>query len=234
MQEDAFKIAEKNIDLDSKMLIAEHEDFHEWIVWIVSWKITEKYNKPSVVFKIDNEKWLAVWSLRWPEYFNVIEMLQQNADILERFWGHKWAGWLSVKLENLPELKERIKQYCAEKISDEDLEKITYIDTKFYENERDTELIKKIANLWPFGEWNPEPQFLFENIQIENIQKVWKNGNGHMKISWLLWSKKIDFLFWWKWDMVENIENKKEISIVWKIKKDDFNGWYSVVWVEIL
>jgi single-stranded DNA-specific DHH superfamily exonuclease len=29
MQEDAFKIAEKNIDLDSKMLIAEHEDFHE-------------------------------------------------------------------------------------------------------------------------------------------------------------------------------------------------------------
>ena len=234
MQEDAFKIAEKNLDLDAKMLIAEHEDFHEWIVWIVSGKITEKYNKPSVVFKIDNEKWLAVWSLRWPEYFNVIEMLQENADILERFGWHKWAGWLSVKLENLPELKERIKQYCAEKISDEDLEKITYIDTKFYENERDTELIKKIANLWPFGEWNPEPQFLFENVQIENIQKVWKNGNGHMKISWLLWSKKIDFLFWGKWDMVEDIENKKEISIVWKIKKDDFNGWYSVVWVEIM
>ncbi|MBO4516398.1 hypothetical protein J5751_03025 [bacterium] len=54
---------------------------------------------------------------------------------------------MSVKLENLPELKERIKQYCAEKISDEDLEKITYIDTKFYENERDTELIKKISDL---------------------------------------------------------------------------------------
>jgi hypothetical protein len=29
MQEDAFKIAEKNIDLEQKMLIAEHEDFHE-------------------------------------------------------------------------------------------------------------------------------------------------------------------------------------------------------------
>jgi hypothetical protein len=50
-------------------------------------------------------------------------------------------------LEKLPELKERIKQYCAEKIADEDLEKIVYIDTKFYENERDNEIINKIADL---------------------------------------------------------------------------------------
>ena len=55
-----------------------------------------------------------------------------------------------------------------------------------------------------------------------------------MKIRWVLWDKKIDFLFRWKGDMVEDVENKAEISIVWKIKKDDFNGGYSVVWVEIL
>ena len=234
MQEEAFKIAEKDLDHDQKILIAEHEDFHEWIVWIVSWRITEKYNKPSVVFKIDNGKWLAVWSLRWPDYFNVIEMLQQNWDILERFGWHKWAGWLCVKLENLSELKDRICEYCTKYISDDDLEKITYIDTKFYENERNDETIKKIDNLWPFGEWNPEPQYLFENIKIESIQKVWKTWNGHMKIKWLLWNKKIDFLFRWKWDMIKDIENKKEINIVWKIKKDDFNGWYSVNWTEIM
>ena len=29
MQEESFKIAEKSIDFDQKMLIAEHEDFHE-------------------------------------------------------------------------------------------------------------------------------------------------------------------------------------------------------------
>ncbi len=234
MQEEAFKIAEKDLDHDQKILIAEHEDFHEWIVWIVSWRITEKYNKPSVVFKIDNGKWLAVWSLRWPDYFNVIEMLQQNWDILERFGWHKWAWWLCVKLENLPELKERIKQYCISNISDDDLEKITYIDTKIYEEEWNDEIIKKIDNLWPFWEWNPEPQYLFENIKIESIQKVWKTWNGHMKIKWLLWNKKIDFLFRWKWDMIKDIENKKEINIVWKIKKDDFNGWYSVNWTEIM
>ena len=39
LQEDAFKIAEEMLDLDQKILIAEHEDFHEWVVGIVSWKL---------------------------------------------------------------------------------------------------------------------------------------------------------------------------------------------------
>ena len=84
LQEDAFKIAEEMLDLDQKILIAEHEDFHEWVVGIVSWKITEKYNKPSIVFKINRDKWVAVASLRGPEYFNIIEMLQKHSDLLER------------------------------------------------------------------------------------------------------------------------------------------------------
>lgn len=234
MQEDSFKIAEEKLDLNQKILIAEHEDFHEWIVWIVSGKITEKYNKPSIVFKIDNEKWLAVASLRWPEYFNVIDMIQENSDILERFWWHKWAGWLCVKLENLAELKSRIQKYCMEKISDDDLEKITYIDTKFFEDERDESIIKNIDKLWPFWEWNNEPVFLFENIKNNWVQKVGKNWNGHMKIHWTLWERNIDFIFWWKWDMIKDIENRNEINIVWKIKKDDFNGWYIVNWIEII
>jgi hypothetical protein len=52
-----------------------------------------------------------------------------------------------VKLEKLPEFKERVRQYCADKISDSDLEKIMYIDTKFFENERDNEIIRKISDL---------------------------------------------------------------------------------------
>ena len=52
LQEDDFKIAEEMLDLDQKILIAEHEDFHEWVVGIVSWKITEKYNKPVLFSKL--------------------------------------------------------------------------------------------------------------------------------------------------------------------------------------
>lgn len=59
-----FKEAEAMLELDKKMLIAYHEEFHEGIVGIVSGRITEKYNKPSMIMKVDQEKQVAVASLR--------------------------------------------------------------------------------------------------------------------------------------------------------------------------
>jgi single-stranded-DNA-specific exonuclease len=222
------------LDLDQKILIAEHEDFHEWVVGIVSWKITEKYNKPSIVFKINRDKWVAVASLRGPEYFNIIEMLQKHSDLLERSGGHKQAWGLTVSLDKLDEFKKSVETYCNEIINDDDLEKILYIDTKIYDDEWDYELIQGLEGLAPFGEWNKEPQLLFENVNIEKIEKVWKNGNGHMKIHWVFGDKKINFLFRWKGDMIKNIDTNSKINVVWKIKKDDFNWGYYVNWLELI
>lgn len=234
LQENAFKIAEESLDLEQKILIAESEDFHEWIVWIVSWRLTEKYHKPSIVFKINKEKGIAVASLRWPEYFDIIDMVQNFNHILERSGWHKQAWWLTIKLENLWKFKEMVREYCNKYISDDDLEKTMYVDTKIYSDEWNYNLIKNLENLAPFGEWNKEPSLLFENIITKKIEKVGKNGNGHLKISWEFGDKKINFLFRWKWDMVKNIEKNSNINIVWKIKKDDFNGWYYVNWIEII
>lgn len=234
LQEEAFKIAESMVDLDQKILIAEDESFHEWVVGIVSGKLTEKYNKPSVVFKINKKKWIAVASLRGPEYFDIVEMLQSFGHLLERSGWHKQAGGLTVNLDKLDEFKSAIQNYCENKICDEDLEKILYIDTPLYEDERNHESIQAIDSLSPFGEWNKEPLFLFEDVKIEKVEKVGKNGNGHMKIYGLFGENKINFLFWWKGDMINNIEMKKTIDLVWKIKKDDFNGGYYVNGVEII
>jgi single-stranded DNA-specific DHH superfamily exonuclease len=109
-----------------------------------------------------------------------------------------------------------------------------YIDTKIYDDEWDYELIQGLEGLAPFGEWNKEPQLLFENVNIEKIEKVWKNGNGHMKIHWVFGDKKINFLFRWKGDMIKNINTNSKINVVWKIKKDDFNWGYYVNWLELI
>ena len=64
LQEDALKAAEKLLNHDEHILICASEDFHEGIVGIVAGRITEKYNKPSLILKIDTEKQMAVGSLR--------------------------------------------------------------------------------------------------------------------------------------------------------------------------
>lgn len=232
MQEESFKLAEKQINPEQKIMIVSSEDLHEWIVWIVAWRLCEKYNKPSIVAKIDSEKWVIVASLRWPAYFNVIEMIWQAAPVLLRFGWHRWAGWLSTTIDHFDEVIQIFKDYCNEKIKESDLEKTIKIDTKIYHEERWTEAIESIEKLAPFWEWNQEPVFLIENVAIHKIEKVWKKWSWHLKLHWNLWGQKFVSMFRWKWEMenevAELLAANETLNIIWKVKKDTFNGWFFI------
>lgn len=236
IQERMFKEAESMLDLEKKMLVAFHEEFHEGIVGIVSGRITEKYNKPSMIMKIDQKRQIAIASLRGPEYFSVIDMLKSTWDILERFGWHKWAGWLTVKLDNLNTLIQKLNQYCEQCITDEHLIKSVSVDTRIYEDEWNNTTLSKIDKLSPFGEWNEEPIFLFENIKIKKIEKVGNKWKCHLKIHGIFGEKKITIMFRWKWDEVEELiirHGETPVAIVGKIRKDTFNGWFYIEWADI-
>ena len=213
--------------MSQNILIVADEEFHEWIVWIVAGKLTEKYYKPSAIFKIDKEKNIAVASLRWPDYFNIIEMLAQAENIMIRFWGHKQAWWLAVELSKLDDLMDFMKDYCNKNIKESDLKKSLKIDTKIYSHEWDNETLNDIEKLAPFGEWNKEPVFIIDNLKIKKVEKVWKNWWGHLKIHWELDWKKLTTMFRSKWGECEKFD-MDEISIVGKIKKDSYNWWFFV------
>lgn len=232
IQEEMLKKSEEMINHEHKILIAESYDFHEWVVWIVSWRITEKYCKPSVVFKIDNEKWQVVWSLRGPEYFNVIEMISKFGDILERFGWHKQAWWVTVSLLNFDEFKEKIIAYCNDVVNESDIKKIVKIDTKIYHDEWNVETLSQLTRLAPFGEWNKEPVFMVEDIQIQRVEKVWNKERTHLKVYGKIGDSDITSIFRWKWEDVSNLSERKSFNVVGKVKKDTFSWWFFLDWVE--
>ena len=232
LQEEWLKVAEKLIDISSPILIAESSEFHEWVIWIIAWRLTEKYNKPSIVFKCDKEKWIASASLRWPDYFSVIDMLKAHDNILERFGGHQWAWWLTVKLENIDKLNKKLVSYCKKKIKESDLERELVVDTKIAPEEWNNDNFAFLEKFEPFGECNEEPLFLFENLEIQKVEKVWKNGSSHMKLYAHRWNQLLHLLFRWKGSQSDLISD--EISVIWKIKRDTFNGWYFVDWCAVI
>ncbi|MDR2541586.1 MAG: DHH family phosphoesterase [Candidatus Peribacteria bacterium] len=90
-QDQGFKVAEKMVNLEKHLLVARSEEFHEGVIGIMAGRLTEKYHKPSMIFKVDPEKGTASASLRGPDYFNVIDMILAHEEILERYGGHKGA-----------------------------------------------------------------------------------------------------------------------------------------------
>jgi len=107
------------------------------------------------------------------------------------------------------------------------------IDTVLLPHEWNYEELSEIENLAPFWEGNNEPNFLFENITVERVEKVWKNWWAHLKIFWKFWEEHLAIVFWWKWEEAEKIKDK--ISLVWNVKRDTYNWWFyihGVDWIE--
>lgn len=225
MQDQAFRVAEKQVNPDQNFLFVCDESFHEGIVGIVSGRITEKYYKPSAVFKLDLEKRQAVASLRGPDYFNVIEMIIQASPYLKRFWGHKGAWGLTVDLEHLDTVLGIFQNYCQSCITSEQLEKVIQVDTCLLSHEWNTEELSEIEQLAPFGEGNQEPNFLLEGIKVEKVEKVWKNGGSHLKIYGKFGEQSISSLFSSKGVEIDSIWS--QVSIVGAVKRDSYNwGFY--------
>ena len=224
-QLDILDEIEKNINLQDNILLA-IGNFHEWVIWIVAWRLTEKYNKPAIVVSINKEKKEAIGSCRSPVYFSTIEMLENiwKKWILKRYGWHKQAGWFTIDLKYLDKFKQEIKTY-EKNILQENIEKTYFIDTEILKKDLLSEDIYQIPLLAPFWVQNHSPTFLISNIKIKKIDLVWKE-KSHLKV---LWEKEgVDLtLVKWEWtDILEKMKNKEKISVITEYSKDDFNGWF--------
>lgn len=225
IQEAAYKKAVEMMDHSHNIVIAASDDFHEWIIGIVAGRLTEKFYKPSVVLSIDTEKWVAVASLRWPDYFSVVDMLYDSASLLDRYGGHKQAGGLTVKLENLDELCARLAAYTAEHIKEDMMQKSMNVDTKIYHHEMHPETVNALNSLAPFGEGNREPIFLIEDLTVTHVEKVWSKWVWHLKIHVSNEkNEKFHALFRSAGDQVKDVEKWAPIKLLGTLRKDDFNG----------
>lgn len=216
------------IDTERLLLYAASPWFHEGIVGIVAWRITEQFHKPSLIMHINEQAWTMTGSLRAPAYFNIVDMLKTADDLLLRYWGHAQAWWMSVAVEHIDEVITRFQAYCDEHISAQDLQKSIDIDTILYSEELNFKLLDQIQQLWPFGEANPEPLFLLEEVEIQRTEKIGKWERKHLKLH----CRKQDAYFTTmqrgKGDQHNKLPLNKPINIIGKVKKDTYNGGFYI------
>lgn len=171
--------------LEDKIIILDDDNWHHGIIGIVSSRITEKYNLPSVLISFKNENKIdsidvGKGSGRSVKGMNLVDALANCADILQKFGGHELAAGLSVKRSNLDELKKRLNAYAKSNLDDSALIKKLDIDCEISIFDASINLANELSLLEPFGLSNPVPLFSTSNVKINNIISI---GNGkHTKI----------------------------------------------------
>ena len=189
-----------------------------WIIWIVAWRLTEQFYKPSIVLKDEWDKLVA--SCRSPEYFSIVDILEKHKEYFIAFWGHKWAAWFSIKREKFWEFKTRILQELNS-MDFSNHKKELLVDKVINLNELWFWFFKKITRFVPFWIWNKKPLFIVENLDYESVSILWNKSRDHIRFKTKHWYK----IFWFGlWEYLEQIKKAKKVDIIFDISEDFWMG----------
>lgn len=193
------------------------------IIWIVAWRITEQFYKPSIVLKDEWDKLVA--SCRSPEYFSIVDILDKYKDYFVTFWWHKQAAGFTITKEKFREFKTNIlKEVNSLDFSEN--KRIINIDKVIALEEIWFSFLNKINKYKPFWLWNEKPIFLVKNFEYEKLEFLWK-GRDHLKFTTKYWFKIFAFFMWEFYEKIKN--NKTPINIVFDMSEDFWNGKKSIM-----
>ena len=193
------------------------------IIWIVAWRITEQFHKPSIVLKDEWDKLVA--SCRSPEYFSIVDILDKYKDYFVTFWWHKQAAGFTITKEKFREFKTNIlKEVNSLDFSEN--KRIVNIDKVIALEEIWFSFLNKINKYKPFWLWNEKPIFLVKNFEYEKLEFLWK-WRDHLKFTTKHWFKIFAFFMWEFYEKIKN--NKAPINIVFDMSEDFWNGKKSIM-----
>ncbi len=216
--------AEAKEQKDRRSIIAVHPDYTIGVVGLVAGTIAREIGKPVVVLRQYDTH--STGSLRSIPGLNIIEVVERCGDLLEKFGGHAQAAGLTVKNELLPEFRTRFDEIVNELLPDEIGEPELIIDMRLEPRHLTMELLSDINGFAPFGQGNPEPIFLLEELVIRNVRFVGA-GEKHLKINFLPADgsgKTIDGIAFSLGGRFPDLKEGDRVSVVFQLSENTWNG----------
>ncbi|MBQ9959519.1 MAG: single-stranded-DNA-specific exonuclease RecJ, partial [Oscillospiraceae bacterium] len=158
------------------ILFISGSEFHSGVMGIVCSRLVERYNKPVIIVAIEGDS--AKGSGRSTGGFSLYNMIDACSDLLEKYGGHDMAAGFTLKAELLPQLRQRMMEYCRTKADEYSLPELT-VDAVIEPTDVTEASVAGLRALAPYGSGNREPVFLIEEMTISGIYLL---GERHTRI----------------------------------------------------
>ena len=178
MAEDITNEILSNSDMmKDRVIVVWGDDYHPGVVGIVASRLVERYARPAIVFTKDGDEYKG--SGRSVPAFSLHNALENTKEYLIRFGGHELAAGLAVEKENLENFRRAINDFA---MKDENMSKTQDLETDCLVtlSEINTRSVSQVDFLAPFGNGNPSPLFMAENLQITAVFPV--SDGKHVRI----------------------------------------------------
>ena len=184
-EQEIVKAAQELLDaepgiLEDRVILLWGRDWHPGVIGIVASRLVEKTGRPVIVVSVD-EHGEGKGSGRSVQGFNLHACIASCTDLLLRFGGHAMAAGLSVREENLPQLRRRLNEWAAREcpvLHAPPLE----CDLSIRLDRVTVESVAALEKLAPYGAENPTPVFLLEKAVVEGIYPVSEGKHSRVRL----------------------------------------------------
>ena len=151
-------------------------DLHESLAGIVAGRIKERFYRPTIIFTdTEGDETILKGSGRSIDAYNMFEKINAHKELLVKFGGHPLAAGLSLKRENLDELKRLLNEEAD--LSEKDKTPKLMIDVPMPMSYVTMNLAEQLASLEPFGKGNEYPLFAEKDMEILGYRIYGQNSN---------------------------------------------------------
>ncbi len=222
--EEAEQIIQKQIQRE-KILIAYHPSWHSGLVGIIAGKLSGRHGRPVIIMEERNDTYIG--SSRGPEYYNLIEALQNSSKYLESYGGHLQAAGFTLAKENRDLFIHSMQVHAREFLSNSDQTPELVIDTELTGKDLNLGLVDQVDTIRPYGMKNERPTFIIRGVTLHNLKRV-----GHDK-NHLLGRLRIDqadfkFIGFSIGDKINQIGDFTRADVVCHLEKNYYNGNASI------
>ncbi len=156
------------------------EDWHKGVIGIVASRLTETYYRPTLVFTKSGEKLAA--SARSVKGFDVYNALEECAEHIEQFGGHKYAAGLTLLEGDYEKFKEAFEKVVAETIDPKLLHPELKIDAEINLSDITPKFYRILKLFAPFGPGNMAPVFMTQNVKDIGKGKRVGADQSHLRV----------------------------------------------------
>lgn len=160
---------------NDRIVVVDGEGWNVGVIGIFAAKLCEALGKPCIV--LSSEGGITRGSGRSLGDFSLHDAVASCRDIMIAYGGHTLAVGLTMKTDDIPQLRRRLNEYAFDRVMP--MPELR-LDCELPIHMINAELVSAAEALEPFGACNPSPLVAVKKVRIDKITPV--GGGFHQRL----------------------------------------------------
>ena len=225
LQEEAYEKSEAAIRGDEPIICLRLDGIHEGIAGIAAGKLKETYGRPVILTTPGEDGDLKGTGRSIPGV-DLFCLLDGHRDLFKRVGGHKSACGFTISEENFRKLCPMLEEETEELYRKDPslLDTGGAYDLKIRPADVTVSLAEALAKMEPFGEGNPKPRFLLQDVYVSRPAYMGENST-HVRFQAVRDGQGAPCVFFRRaQEFRQKLEGSDPVSLIGTISAQVWNG----------